>query len=62
MKMGYCKVLLTTQDSLLQTIEHELRSTGPKLVPFLVTRLLYQEGSEVTWGLAVREGVHLTKH
>ena len=23
MKMGYCKVLLKTQDNLLQTIEHE---------------------------------------
>ena len=33
MKMVYYKVLLKTQDSLLQTIEHELRSMGPKLVP-----------------------------
>ena len=44
MKMGYCKVLLKTQDSLLQTIEHDLNATGAKLVPFLVTRLLYQKG------------------
>ena len=56
MKMGYCKVLLKTQDGLLWTIEHELRSTELKLVPFLATRLLYQEGIEVTWGWAVREG------
>ena len=32
MKMVYCKVLLKTQDSLLQTIEHEFWSTGSKLV------------------------------
>ena len=29
------------QDSQLQTLEHELRSTLPKLVPFLATRLFY---------------------
>ena len=44
MKMVYCKVLLKTQDGLLQTIEHELRSMGPKLVPLLAARCLY-------WGM-----------
>ena len=34
---------------ILQTIEHELRSTGPKLVPLLATRCLYQ-------GLCLTEG------
>ena len=56
MKMGYCKVLLKTQDCLLLIIEHELRSTGLELVPFLATRLLYQEGIEVTWGLGGKGG------
>ena len=41
MQMIYCKELLKTQDSLLQTLEHELRSSGLKLVPFLATRWLY---------------------
>ena len=41
MKMVYCKVLLKTEDGLLQTIVHELRSMGPKLVPLLATRCLY---------------------
>ena len=45
MQMDYCKVLLKTQDGLLQTIEHQLRSTGPKLVPFLATRLFYLGGT-----------------
>ena len=60
MKMVYCKVLLKTQDGLLQTIEHELRSVEPKLVPLLATRC-------TTWGvLRGIEGdggqrVHLTK-
>ena len=52
MKMGYCKVLLKTQDGLLQTIEHELKSTGLKLVPFLATRLLYQEGGTSELGMS----------
>ena len=43
-KMGYCKILLKTQDSLLWTIEHELNATGAKLVPFLAARLLYERG------------------
>ena len=33
---------MKTQDSLLQTIEHELRSMSPKLVPLLATRCPYQ--------------------
>ena len=41
MKMVYYKVLLKTQDGLLQTIEHKFRSMGPKLVPLLATRCLY---------------------
>ena len=41
MKMVYCKGLLQTQDDLLQTIEHELRSMGPMLLPLLATRCLY---------------------
>ena len=41
MKMVYCKVLLKTQDGLLQAIEHELRWMGPKLVPLLATSCLY---------------------
>ena len=45
MKTIYCKVLLKTQDSLLQTIEHEFRSTKPKLVPLLAMRSLYQGGT-----------------
>ena len=40
MQTVYCKVLLKTQDGLFETIEHELRSTGPKLVPLLATRCL----------------------
>ena len=32
---------LDTQDGLLQTIAHELRSMGPKLVPLLATTCLY---------------------
>ena len=36
-----CKLLLKTQDGLLQTIEHELRSSGPNLVLVLATRCLY---------------------
>ena len=46
MKAVYCKVLLKTPDSLLQTIEHELRSTGPKLVPLFVTGCLSLGGIE----------------
>ena len=42
MKTVYWKVLMKTQDSLLQTIEYELRSMGPKFVPVLATRCLYQ--------------------
>ena len=53
MKTVSCKVLLKTQDGLLQTIEHELRSTRPKIVPLLATRCL-------SLG-ALRGGVHLTK-
>ena len=37
MKTVYCKVLVKTQDGLLQTIEHELRSMGPKFIPLLAT-------------------------
>ena len=33
-----------TQDGLLQTIEHEPRSTGPNLVPLLATGCLYLGG------------------
>ena len=40
-RWSFCKVLLKTEDSLLQTIEHELRPTGPKLVLVLATRCLY---------------------
>ena len=47
MKTVSCKEVLKTQDSPLQTIEHELRTTGPKLLPLLAMRCLYQ-------------GVHLT--
>ena len=54
----YCKVLLKTEDGLLQTIEHELRSGGCKFVPLLATRCLYLVGIEVAYGV----GVHLTKH
>ena len=35
------QILLKTEDGLLQTIEHELRSVGPKFVPLLATRCLY---------------------
>ena len=54
MKMVFCKVLLKTQDGLLNTIEHELRWMGPKLVPLLATRCLYQRGNiwaQVNWTL-----------
>ena len=57
----YCKVLLKTQDSLLQTIEHELRSMVPKLVPLLATGCLYLgvlRGHMMVMGWEV----HLTKH
>ena len=57
-KMVYCKVLLKTQDGLLKTIEHELRSMGPKLVPLLATRYLCLGAIEGLMGV----GVHLTKH
>ena len=40
-KSVYCKELMKTQDGLLQTIEHELRSMGHKFVPLLATRCLY---------------------
>ena len=46
MKTVYCKVLVKTQDGLLQTIEHELRSMGPKFIPLLATRCLYMEAIE----------------
>ena len=42
---------LETQDDLLQTIEHELRSTGPKLVPLLAARCHYWGG-----GVCLTEG------
>ena len=58
MKVVYCKVLLKTQDGLLETVEHELRSMGPKLVPLLVTRCLYVGALKGHMG----QGVHLTKH
>ena len=44
MKTVYCKVVIKTQDGLLQTIEHEIRSIRPNLVPLLATRCLYQWG------------------
>ena len=59
MKMVCCKVLLKTQDSLLQTIEHELRSTGPKFLPLLATRCLSLGALRGMWE---NGGVHLTKH
>ena len=60
MKMVYCKVLLKIQDGLLQTIEHELRSMGPRLVPPLITRCLYLGhcGGMRSDGV----GAHLTNH
>ena len=54
--MGYCKLLLKTQDGQLWTLEHDLRSTGPYIVPFLATRLLFKEGTEMTWGLRGKGG------
>ena len=54
----YCKVLLNTQGGLLQTIEHELRSMGPKLVLLLATWSLYLGALR---GIGVM-GVYLTKH
>ena len=60
MKTVYCKVLLKTQDGLLQTIEHELKSMGTKLVPLLATRCLYLGTLRGIGGDGV--GVHLTKH
>ena len=62
MKMAYCKVLVKTQDSLLQTIEHELRSMRPKLVPLLATRCLYLGGIEEAYGDDGCGRVHLAKH
>ena len=53
MKTVYCKVLMKTQDSLLQTIERELRSMRPKLVPLLATRCLYLGD---IWGWWVWQG------
>ena len=38
---GLLQSNLETEDSLLQTIEHGLRSTGLKLVLFMATRWLY---------------------
>ena len=58
MNMVYCKVLLKTQDSLLQIIEHELRSTRPHLIPLLATRCLFLGALMGHEG----EGVHLAKH
>ena len=49
-KMGYCKILLKTQDSLLWTIEHELNATGAKLVPFLACQIALWEGVHLNWG------------
>ena len=56
--MFYCKVLLKTQDSALQTMENELRSMGPKLVTLFATRCLYLGALRGHIGV----GVHLTKH
>ena len=42
MRTVYCNVLVKTQDGLLQTIEDGLRSMGPKFIPLLATRCLYQ--------------------
>ena len=36
------QITLETKVGLLQTIEHELRSTRPKLVPLLALRCLYR--------------------
>ena len=50
----YCKVLVKTQDGLLQTIAHELRSVRPKVVPLLTTKCLYLVGIEGhMWGMGV---------
>ena len=57
MKTAYCKVFLKTEVGLLQTIEHELRSTGPKLVPLLATTCLFLGALRGHVGV----GVHLTK-
>ena len=54
MKMIYCKILLKTHDGLLQTIEHEFRSMGPKATRFLYLRAV-RGHMGVMW-------VHLTKH
>ena len=59
--MNSMEVLLKTQDSLLQTIEHELRSMGPKLVPLLATRCLYLGSIAGHIGVDGDGGVHLTK-
>ena len=62
MKTVYCKVLVKTQDGLLLTIEYELRSMRPKLVPFLPTRCCYLQGIEgAYWGDGCGR-IHLTKH
>ena len=53
MQMVCCKVLLKMQDNLLQMIDHELRSMGPKLVPLLATKCLYLgalSGHRGWWG------------
>ena len=62
MKTVYCKVLVKTQDGLLQTIEHELRSMRPKLIPHLATRCCYLQGIEEPHGGDGCSKVHMTKH
>ena len=49
-KWRWSIVLLKTQDNLLQTMEHELRSMGPKCVPLLATRFLCLEVIEGAYG------------
>ena len=48
MKTVSCKEVLKTQYGLLQTTEHEFRSTGPKLIPLLAMTCLYQ-GDTSDW-------------
>ena len=60
MNTVYCKVLLKTQNDLLQAIAHELMWTGPKLVPLLATRCLSLGGSEGLGVLYIWQNSSLT--
>ena len=42
----YSKVLLKSQDSILQTIEYGFRWTRPQLVPLLATRCIFLGGTD----------------